>query len=87
MSEQRASLAMGIALLRLRVAATHIKERSPVGVVFDLPNGLNPALPGLFVRFDFPGIVRVFDAGTGKLLAESAPGQPNKLATGFCPPD
>lgn len=32
------------------------------------------------VRFDYPGILRVYCGNSGELLAESAPGQPDQLS-------
>lgn len=31
-------------------------------------------------RWDYPGVIRVFDRNTGELIAGSRPGQPNRLA-------
>lgn len=31
-------------------------------------------------RWDYPGVVRVFDRNTGELIATSRPGQPTRLA-------
>lgn len=39
-----------------------------------------------FIRWDWPGILRVYARGNGQLLAESLPGQPGTLSPGFTPP-
>ncbi len=39
-----------------------------------------------FIRWDWPGILRVYARGNGELLAESQPGQPGTLSPGFTPP-
>lgn len=41
--------------------------------------------PRIRVQFDWPGILRVFDAATGELLAESRPGAPRELSPKFIP--
>lgn len=42
---------------------------------------------GVVIRFDPPGVLRVFDARDGELLAESAAGRPHELAPGFVAPE
>jgi hypothetical protein len=37
------------------------------------------------IRWEWPGVLSVFCAETGALLARSAPGQPSRLANGFKP--
>lgn len=39
----------------------------------------------LLCRVLWPGVVQVIDPGTGKLMAESRPGNPRELAPGFAP--
>ena len=39
-----------------------------------------PSTPAVLVRFDYPGVLRVFDRSSGELLAESEPGAPAQLA-------
>lgn len=36
-------------------------------------------------RLDWPGVMKIFDANTGKLLARSLPGQPGQLDPAFDP--
>lgn len=40
----------------------------------------------LVISVRLPGVLRVSDAMTGDVLAESAPGDPLNLADGFSPP-
>jgi hypothetical protein len=37
------------------------------------------------IRWEWPGVLSVFCAETGALLARTEPGQPNKLQAGFIP--
>jgi hypothetical protein len=37
------------------------------------------------IRWEWPGVLSVFCAETGALLARSEPGQPSRLANGFKP--
>lgn len=39
----------------------------------------------LLCRVVWPGVVQVIDPDTGKLMAESRPGNPRELAPGFVP--
>lgn len=39
-----------------------------------------------FIRWDWPGILRVYARESGRLLAESVPGNPGALSPGFTPP-
>jgi hypothetical protein len=39
-----------------------------------------PSTPPVVVRMEFPGVLRVFDAASGELLAQSLPGRPAELA-------
>lgn len=38
------------------------------------------------IRWDWPGVLRVYARGNGQLLAESLPGQPGTLSPDFTPP-
>lgn len=40
----------------------------------------------VLVRFEWPGVVSVYDPATGDLLAISEPGRPAVLLNGFVPP-
>jgi hypothetical protein len=37
------------------------------------------------VRFEYPGVLSVYDAETGELLAQSEPGKPDVLCASFAP--
>ena len=42
-------------------------------------------VPSVWVQFEWPGVLRVFDASTGELLAESKAGAPKELSPTFVP--
>lgn len=44
-----------------------------------------PSTPAVLVRFEYPGVLRVFDPASGELLAESVPGCPAQLAAPLLP--
>jgi hypothetical protein len=41
-----------------------------------------PGSSAVVIRFDWPGVLRVYDAATGEVLAESETGNPGRLRGG-----
>jgi len=54
-------------------AALHVKKP-----LFSKRMGKGPA--AVLVRFEWPGVCRVFDPATGDLICESVPGRPDVLS-------
>lgn len=77
------SQAQRIAADRLQRAARWLLAFHPIGQEHRPYADRGAFAAGLVIRFDPPGVLRVFDAIDGELLAESAPGQPDVLAAGF----
>lgn len=69
-----------------RRASQYLRAVEPVGKLHQVEPRFRHQGAGLFVRLDFPGVLRVFDADSGELLAESEPGRPGEVAAGFVPP-
>ena len=67
------------AALRLIQAATFVEAHT--GKILFQRTLKKPGGLAVLVRFDWPGVLRVFDPNTGEQLAESAPGQPQTLAS------
>ena len=71
------ALARAAAARTLQQAATFAAAHSGPALfsrAFRQPGGKK-----VLVRFDWPGVLRVFDPASGELLAQSRPGQPFEL--------
>lgn len=73
------------AVFRLRQAAQWLMAAHPHGQVHERAPRDRYGY-GVLVRFDPPGVLRVFDWHDGQLLAESVVGAPDQLSPDFDPP-
>lgn len=80
--ERRAAATLAINRLRW---AYDIIENHQGPVVFKKQVRVGKDAP-LLISFRLPGVLRVSDANTGEVLAESDPGEPLHLSEDFEPP-
>lgn len=82
LNDDESQVARKQAAFRLRRAAQWLMATHPHGRAHERAP-LDRYGSGVLIRFDPPGVLRVFDWNDGQLLAESVAGAPDQLSPDF----